>query len=140
MTRAEAWLHHAANLLVGGSGLVYGWMLYCIPEDLESYSNTNHPLQPEAHGLHVLSAPLIVLAIGMIWRAHVWRRFQSDYQPRRRTGTSLMLLCLPMVASGYLLQVTAHETWHSVWVWIHGVSSCLWILTYLVHQWIGRRT
>ena len=26
MTRAEAWTQHAANLLVGGTGLAYAWL------------------------------------------------------------------------------------------------------------------
>lgn len=134
MTRGEAWLLHAANLLVGGSGLAYGWMLYCIPEDPESFSLTHHPLQPEAQALHILSAPLIVLGLGLIWRNHVWQRLLRKYPLRRKTGITLMLLALPMVASGYLLQVTADELWQQVWVWIHGLSASLWILIYLVHQ------
>jgi len=132
MTRGEAWLHHAANLLVGGSGLAYGWMLYLVPED--PFSMANHPLQPEVQALHILSAPLLVLGLGLIWRNHVWLRFRRKYPFRRKTGITLMLLALPMVGSGYLLQVTADELWHLVWIWIHGLSSSLWILIYLVHQ------
>ena len=28
MTRGEAWFTHASSVLVGGTGLVFGWMLY----------------------------------------------------------------------------------------------------------------
>jgi len=140
MTRGEAWLHHTANLLVAGSGLPYGWMLYLVPEDPESFSLTNHPWQPETQALHVLVAPALVFAVGMVWRAHVWKRYRANYVSRRKTGITLMALFFPMVLSGYLLQVSADEAWHTLWVWVHGLSSCLWIVTYLVHQFTRRET
>ena len=39
----------------------------------------------------------------------------------------------PVVASAYLLQVTAEESWRTVWLSIHLVSSAVWILAFLAH-------
>jgi hypothetical protein len=39
-----------------------------------------------------------------------------------------------MVASGYLLQTAVDDAWRAVWLWIHLVTSGLWIVGYLVHQ------
>ena len=76
MSRLEAWTLHAATLAVGGTGLVYAWMLYLLkPSD--PYAVVNHPWQPGVQHLHVLTAPLLVFAAGVIWRAHVWRRFRA---------------------------------------------------------------
>ncbi|HXO18770.1 MAG TPA: hypothetical protein VOA87_02470, partial [Thermoanaerobaculia bacterium] len=71
MTRLEAWTVHAATILVGSTGLVYAWMRYLLaPAD--PFAVVNHPLQPLVQHLHVLAAPLLVFAVGLIWRRHVW--------------------------------------------------------------------
>lgn len=138
MTRGEARLQHAANLLVGSSGLVYAWMLYLVePED--PYSVANHPLQPDVQHLHVVTAPLLVFAVGMVWRGHVWSRIASGFRARRRSGIALALLFVPMVLSGYLLQVSAEEAWRERWVVLHVATSIAWIAAYVVHH-LSRRT
>jgi hypothetical protein len=133
VTKAEAWLNHVANVLVGGTGLVYGWMRY-FAEPADEFSVVNHPWQPDLQHLHVLLAPLLVFAGGVIWSRHVWARVRSGFKPRRPSGLMLTGALFPMIASGYLLQVAVDETWRTVWVWVHGVVSCLWLIGYGVHQ------
>lgn len=137
MTRGEAWLLHASATLVGASGLVYGWMRY-FTEPRDPFAIVNHPLQPTLQHAHILVAPLAVFGCGMIWRNHVWGRYRSGFEPRRRSGVWLALFLLPMIVSGYLLQVSSEERWRLVWIWTHGVTSCLWLAGYLVHQFCGR--
>jgi hypothetical protein len=133
VTRSEAWLQHAANALVGGTGLVYGWMRY-LAEPVDPFAVANHPWQPHAQHLHVLCAPLLVFACGLIWSRHVWARVRSGFRPRRPSGLALAASLAPMVASGYLLQVAVDERWRTAWIWIHVLVSCVWIAAYLVHQ------
>jgi hypothetical protein len=133
VTRPEAWSHHAANALVGGTGLVYGWMLYLVsPED--PFALVNHPWQPELHALHVLTAPLLVFVVGLSWRRHVWARVRSGFPHHRKSGLALFALIGPMVSSGYLLQVAVDEDLRRVWLVTHVATSLLWIVTYVVHQ------
>ncbi|HYH44472.1 MAG TPA: hypothetical protein VEG34_02210, partial [Thermoanaerobaculia bacterium] len=61
MTRFEAWTVHVSTLLVGGTGLVYAWMLYLLPAD-DPFSTLHHRWQPDVQHLHVLTAPLLVFA------------------------------------------------------------------------------
>jgi hypothetical protein len=132
VTRFEAWLLHSANLLVGGTGLVYAWMLYvCEPAD--ELALVNHPLQPSVQHAHVLTAPLLIFAIGLVWRLHVAPRVKSGFRPRRKTGLTLALGALPMVASGYLLQTAEAEVWRQAWLAIHLATSALWIASYVTH-------
>jgi hypothetical protein len=138
LTRAEAWLQHVANVLVGGTGLVYGWMRYFV-RPADPFAVVNHPWQPDVQHLHVVTAPLLVFACGLIWSRHVWVRVRSGFRARRPTGLALAASLVPMVASGYLLQVAVDEAWRTAWAWIHAVVSCLWIAAYLVHQ-LSRRT
>ncbi len=137
MTRSEAWLNHAANLLVGGTGLVYAWMLYlAVPAD--DFAVVNHPLQPAFHTAHIVAAPLLVFGCGLVFRRHVWARVRSGYPHRRKTGLVLFLLLGPMILSGYLLQVSVEDVWRVTWRWTHVATSLLWVLGYAVHQFSRR--
>lgn len=136
MSRFEAWMLHVSNILVGGTGLVYAWMLYLVePED--PYAVVNHPLQPQAQHLHILVAPLLIFTAGLIWRRHVWSQFKRGMEERRRSGTILIYLLVPMIVSGSLIQTAVDAQWRKVWVAIHLTASLLWLAGYLAHQGAG---
>ena len=131
MTRQERGLQYLANLLVGGTGLLYAAMRYFM-EPVDEWAVVNHPWQPAVQHLHLLTAPLLVFACGLIWRRHVvdhWRRAAR----LRRSGPGMALLFLPMIASGYLLQVTVAPGWRQAWVVLHVATSAVWVLAFLVH-------
>lgn len=132
MTRAEAWLQHVSNLLVGGTGLVYAWMRYALEPD-DPYAVVNHPLERDVQHLHILVAPLLVFAVALVWQRHVWVRVRSGFAPRRATGLTLAASFVPMVASGYLLQTADGETWRTAWLAVHLATSGLWLLAMGVH-------
>lgn len=133
MSAFERWLLHLGTLLVGGTGLVYVWMLYFVrPED--PYAVVNHPWQPQTQHLHVLLAPLLVFGAGLIWRRHVWAHWKAKVRKGLASGVTLGLTLVPMVTSGYLIQTATDDTWRKVWVWVHLAASALWLAGYLVHQ------
>lgn len=137
MTRFEAWSLHASNLLVGGTGLVYAWMVY-FAESADEFAVVNHPWQPDVQHAHVVVAPLAIFAVGLVFQRHVWARIRSGYRPRRPTGLLLALSFAPMVLSGYLLQVAADPAWRTAWTWVHVATSVLWVLGYAAHL-VSRR-
>ena len=137
MSRSEAWFSHLATAVVGGSGLIYAWMLHFV-EPTDEFSIVNHPWQPHVEHLHVLAAPLSVFALGLIWVRHVWARVRNGHPARRRTGLVLAAAAWPMVTSGYAIQVSVDATWREAWIWIHLATSLLWVPVYLLHQ-LGRR-
>lgn len=121
-----------ANLAVVGTGVVYAWMRYAVaPTD--EWAVVNHPLQPSLQHLHVLAAPLLVFAVGLIWSGHVVAKLRNG-RNNRAAGIGLTALFLPMAASGYLLQVAVDESWRERWIWVHVAASGLWILAFVVHQ------
>jgi len=132
VTRAERWLFHASNALVAGTGGVYAWMLYAL-EPADEYALVNHELQPTFQHLHVWFAPLLVLMAGVLWRAHVAPQLRSERRARRRSGLALLALLLPMVLSGYSIQVVSEPAWRNTWVIVHVASSVLWCVAMLVH-------
>ena len=132
MTAFERWLHHLSSLLVGGTGLAYAIFLYLVtPAD--PYAVVHHPLQPLAQHLHVLFAPLLVFAVGLIWSRHVAPRLLRKGFPRRVSGLALAASFAPMVVSGYLMQIAADESWRQIWGWIHLGVSLLWTVAYVAH-------
>lgn len=133
MSRFEAWMLHLSNLLVGGTGLVYAWMVF-LAEPSDPYAVVNHPLQPQAQHLHILLAPLLVFTAGLVWRRHVWSQWKRGIEERRRSGLSMIFVLVPMIVSGYLIQTATGDEWRRIWVWVHLATSGLWLLGYLAHQ------
>ncbi|MFT5124003.1 MAG: hypothetical protein ACI9TH_000119 [Kiritimatiellia bacterium] len=141
MTPLENRLMHLANLLVGGTGLVYGVLKFFFMREGE-YGPEMHVAQPAWQHAHVLAAPLLVILLGMFWKSHIQPYWQRGLKEGRRTGLGMVALAVPMIASGYLLQVAESGAWRSIWMWVHIGVSLLWILFYLGHwllHWWARR-
>ncbi len=138
MSRGLAWFVHVSVALVSVTGLLYAWMRYFATSD-DPFAVVNHPWQPDVHVAHVLAAPLSLFAIALIWRDHAWKRFRNGYRLRRRTGLALLLSLVPMVASGYFLQVAVEEAWRQTWIVVHVTSSVVWVLVYPLHPFLQRR-
>lgn len=119
------------NLLVGGTGAVYGVFRYFIqPDDPMALV---HPGQPIAQYAHILVAPLLVLAIGHLFYNHAILTWRAGAKEGRRSGLAMLSLALPMILSGYLLQTATGEFWRPVWIAVHIVTSLLWIGAYIAH-------
>lgn len=140
MKSSARWLLHLSMLVAGGTGLLWAYCAYLWdpgpePEDLELLMEWTgqHPWVPMLRTVHLFSVPLLVFAVGLIWSSHVAPRLTRAWA-RRRTGLALTALMAPMVISGVALQTSASPEARTVWVWVHGVSSGLWVLAYLGHQ------
>jgi hypothetical protein len=131
MSRGEAWLVHLANLLVGGSGLVYAFFRYAATTD-DPFALV-HPLAGLWQHLHVVVAPALVFALGMIARSHAWTGIRLGVPTRRRSGALLLGLAVPMILSGYLLQTAVEPPWRRAWIALHLASSALWLAATVVH-------
>jgi hypothetical protein len=137
MSRTEAWLCHAANLLVGGTGLVYAWFRY-FARPVDELAIV-HPWSSPAQHAHVLAAPLLVFALGLVVRGHVVAGLRLGIRERRRSGLLLVAGALPMVLSGSLIQVAIEPAWRRAWVVVHLAASGLWLAATVAHQLSSRR-
>ena len=133
MSRAERWIFDIANLLVGGTGIVYAVMEFLM-KPADEWAVVNHPWQPQVQHLHVLAAPLLVFVGGLFWKHHVLKRYRDNGSGGRRTGLILAFQFAPMVLSGYLIQISVSENWREVWVWAHLITSGLWIAMVIAHR------
>ena len=139
MTPAQARWNHAANLLVGGTGLVFGWMRY-FARPTDEFALVNHPLEPALQRWHILLAPLLIFTVANVWSPHVWARIRSGFRARRATGLTLAALFWPMAASGYLLQTSTAPAWRQTWVVLHVATSLAWMAFLGLHLSRPRRS
>lgn len=132
MNRFEAWMVYVTTLLVGGTGLLYAAMLYAL-EPIDEFAVIHHPFQPHVQRAHIWFAPLLVFAVGLIWRQHVWKHFRSGRPRGRRTGVTLLAVLAPMVFSGYLLQTSVEPAWRTAWVVLHLATSAVFLAGFALH-------
>ena len=131
MTAAEKVLLHLANALVAGTGAVYAVMAYLLPP-AEEWAVVNHPWQPHVQHLHVLAAPALVFAVGVLWGRHVLPHLRNG-GTGRRSGVGLLVGFAPMVVSGALIQTAVDPGWRGIWVAVHLAASGLWLAALAMH-------
>ena len=135
----ERWLTNGSTFLVAGSGIVYGVMKYLMRSD-DPYAVVNHPLQPWALDLHVVAAPLLVFALGMMMQHHIVGQLSRGAgRSGRGTGLVAVFCMAPMVATGYLIQVFTNDRARLACVVVHIVTGVVYTLMFLAHVVRSRR-
>ena len=138
MTAFERWAIWISSLLVTATGLVYAWMKYLLPEPA-GFSVVRHPLQPLVLKLHIVTAPLLLLALGSVALRHIWRHMDSGTEQGRASGWSAALTTIPMILTGYFLQVFVAEGVLRSLSIAHIVTGIIYGGGLLVHQVVIRR-
>lgn len=138
MSRWHLWTLHLGSTIVSLTGLIYFLMDSFLRND-DPFAVVNHPLQPWMLDVHVVSAPILVFVLGLVFESHVSRKLQSGSQSNRRTGIAALAVLVALVLSGYLLQVTTDEILHRAALVIHIVSGFLFVFVYAAHQVISIR-
>ena len=119
MTALDRALVHGSTAAVGVTGLAYFAFKHFMAGD-DPFSAVNHPLQPWALKAHVLAAPILVFAIGLIFRDHVLAKARNGGTRRvKRSGLALGIAVLPATATGYLLPVLASGGSRDAVAWAH---------------------
>lgn len=140
ISRLDRVLTHSSTVVVAVSGFAYGWMKYFMVTD-DPYAVVNHPWQPWMLDLHVLSAPVLVYALGFIAQGHIMAQLaRGRRRPGRATGLLAVSCVLPMIATGYLIQVFTHETARLVCVWGHVITGVVYTGGFLAHFGVSRLT
>jgi hypothetical protein len=125
-------LNHLAVAAVGLSGLAYGIMKYFLTGS-DPDSRVGHPWQQPMLKLHVLSAPLLVFALGLIFSAHAVQKLRSGEDPGRTSGSGLLALATPLVLSGPLIQILTGDEARRWTGWIHAGLGVAYLLAYTAH-------
>jgi hypothetical protein len=132
MKRWEAWINHLGWGLVALSGIVYGWLKYFAASP-DPDSRLAHPWQPTVLAVHVLAAPVAVFGFGVLFRRHIVARWTSGEPGRRRTGTTMTLLAIPVILSGYFVQVLTGDAARRWTGYIHAALGLVYAIGYALH-------
>jgi len=138
VTSFERALLNASTWLVAASGAAYFYMKYVMTGG-DEFSVIHHPWQPGALSLHVLLGPVMVFALGLIARDHIIDRLLDPRQRRGRvSGIVIVALALPMIASGYLMQVVTDPAARRALAVIHIAGGGLYVLLFAGHLVVSR--
>jgi hypothetical protein len=132
MKRWELFLLHASAIAIAISGVVYGFMKYVMTGS-DPDSPLGHPWQPGVLKAHVLAAPFLVFAFGLVARGHALPKWKSGETTGKRSGISLLGLIAPLVLSGYAVQVFTGDSLRKEMGWIHAALGAVYILAYAAH-------
>ena len=133
MNALERFLLWAGAVGTFATGAAFAWMKYLMTTD-DPYAVINHPLQPAMLKLHILFAPVLVFAIGLVFTQHIWKRWRAGRKSGRISGLTTLLTVVPMVASGYLIQTVTGGGLLTALVWIHGVTGAVYFLMFASHR------
>jgi hypothetical protein len=134
--RWEAWINHAGWILTAASGLLYGVLKYFVAGS-DPDSRLAHPWQPTVLALHVLAAPVAVFGFGLLFRRHALAQF-STASERRLSGTVVMLVSVPLILSGYVLQTLTGQAARRWIGWGHALLGLLYAVGYALHPFPSR--
>ncbi len=132
MKRWEALTTHGSLALIALSGVVYGAMKYVLA-GRDPDSPLGHPWQPDVLKVHLLAAPFVVFAIGMLFRSHALIRLRRGEREGRRSGLTLLSLAAPLILSGYVLQALTGEAARTWTGYSHTAAGIVLAVGYAVH-------
>ncbi|HSE27222.1 MAG TPA: hypothetical protein VLA95_03270 [Gemmatimonadales bacterium] len=138
MSRFERWAVWTTSLLTAVTGLAYLGFKYGL-EPVEPWAVINHPLQPVVLKAHIVVAPLLLFALGLITTRHIWRHWRSGAAWGRRSGVTTVLATAPMVLSGYLIQVLTAAPLLAAAAWTHIVTGVVFSVGLGLHQVVVRK-
>jgi hypothetical protein len=133
VTAFERWAVWTTSIATFLTGVIYIWMKYLIGND-DPFAVVNHPWQPFVLKLHILVAPLLIFAVGMVALRHVWRHLKSKVREGRRTGLITGVVLVPMILTGYLIQVFTDQSWLVAMAVSHIALGLIYGAVILAHQ------
>ena len=132
MKRWAVALNHLACLLVGLSGVAYGVMKYFMA-GADPDSRVGHPWQQPMLKVHVLTAPFLIFALGLVFSGHALARLKGGEDPGRTSGAGLLAIASPLVLTGPLIQVLTGDAARQWTGWVHAALGVVYVLAYAAH-------
>lgn len=132
MSRAQVVYLQLCVVVTALTGIVFAVMKYAMKSS-DPFAVVNHPLQPYMLAAHVVVAPFLVFAFGWVFTNHIWPGFSSGIARKRKSGLWSMGAIVPMVLSGYLLQVSTADATRQAMAIAHWISSALFVVAYVIH-------
>ena len=133
MNRFEKWMLWTSFVLTAVTGTGLLWTKYFMYTN-DPWAVINHPFQPWLLKAHIVSAPALVFALGLISSKHVWQHFKTRVPAGRRTGIATFVMGTLMILSGYLIQVVTQVTPLKVLAISHIALGFVFLVGFVAHQ------
>lgn len=133
MSRFERWSLWISTILVVLTGIGLFGTKYLMTAS-EPWAVINHPWQPWFLKAHIVVSPFLIFAVGTITLRHIWMHYRSGQARGRHTGVVTALVTVPMIVSGYLIQVITAVGWVKAMAIAHIVFGTLYALGLSAHQ------
>lgn len=138
MSGFSKWSVWVTSALTAATGAAYFVTKYLLASPAP-YSVVNHPWEPYFLKAHILVSPLLLFALGLVAVEHIWKHYVTGVRLSRRTAIVTAAAVVPMVATGYLIQVFTDEGWARAMAISHIAFGTLYAVGLLLHSWIVRR-
>lgn len=132
MNRTQLFWLHLSVALTTLTGAAFAVMKYVMKSD-DELAVVNHPMQPHVLAAHVVVAPVLLFVLGWTFSNHMLPNYRFGDGTNRRSGLWSMLLIAPMTLSAYLLQIATNDAVRTAMTWVHGGTSALFVVGYVVH-------
>jgi hypothetical protein len=133
MTRFERWTVWVSSVTTVVTGVVYLWLKYVLVSE-DPFAVVNSPWQAPVLKLHIVAAPTLVFAFGLVAVRHVWRHLRNRVAEGRLSGLTGVAALVPMIATGYLIQAVTDEGWLRALAWSHIGLGLLYAVAMAFHQ------
>lgn len=110
MSPFQKWSVWITSALTAATGVAYFVTKYLFAPD-GGYAVVGHPWQPYFLKAHIVVSPLLIFALGLVAVDHVWDHVVSGVRLSRRTALVTVASVVPMIATGYLIQVLTAAGW-----------------------------
>ncbi len=125
-----------SGIAASATGLTIGYYRYFAPAVHDEFSNAARPEETLFRILHLLSIPLLMLALGSVLAQHALPFLKARGAAGRRkrvTGLLLTFGTLVLIYSGSVLQVLTGETLRKFSGYFHAGVGLLLVLATMVH-------
>jgi len=133
VTLFERWSVWSTAIATGITGLGFMWAKYFVNPP-GPWAVVNHPLEPWLLKAHIVVAPAFVFAVGLVTARHIIPHLLKRERPGRRSGLTMVWTLLPMVLSGYLIQVVSMPGWLVPLAVVHIVTGFGFLLALVGHR------
>lgn len=133
MSRFQKWAVWVTSFLTVATGVAYFAAKY-LAEGGDGYSVVNHPWQPWLLKAHIVVSPMLIFALGLIAVDHVWDHIVSGVRVSRRTALVTVATVVPMILTGYLIQVLTASGWVTAMAIAHIAFGALYAVGLAAHN------
>ncbi len=111
-------------------GFIYIAFRYFVKRNTD-FGLESYEVQRYLQYIHIVLVPFLVFSFGCLFSEHVVPKLRKNERKKKKSGLSLVILSVFMIASGYCIQIVLRG--YEVVGIFHSIISVIFILFYVYH-------